>query len=250
MAERRPLVLVNGQLTELPAGDTVPGVGGASDYRVVTAGQTLADDDPLLTQITTPQTFTVPASPGIGDEYVVKNASVSTALASIDPGAGRQIVYGNGQSLPVADTLTVAAGEQAVLIVRTATSFELQTPGAVGVTGATGAGFNYVQPDEPVGALDGETWLDTDFDPLARANHSGTQAISTVTGLQTALDGKETSGAAAAAVAAHEALGDPHPQYLTPAEADAAYVRGTVRITVGTTAPSSPAVGDIWVDTN
>jgi lysophospholipase L1-like esterase len=27
-------------------------------------------------------------------------------------------------------------------------------------------------------------------------------------------------------------------------------VRGTVRITVGTTAPSSPAVGDIWIDTN
>jgi hypothetical protein len=30
-------------------------------------------------------------------------------------------------------------------------------------------------------------------------------------------------GAPAAAVAAHEALGDPHPQYLTPAEANAAY---------------------------
>lgn len=28
------------------------------------------------------------------------------------------------------------------------------------------------------------------------------------------------------------------------------YVQGTVRITVGTTAPSSPAVGDIWIDTN
>jgi hypothetical protein len=28
MAERRPLVLVNGQLTELPTGDTLPGAGG------------------------------------------------------------------------------------------------------------------------------------------------------------------------------------------------------------------------------
>jgi hypothetical protein len=47
------------------------------------------------------------------------------------------------------------------------------------------------------------------------------------TDLQAALDDKEDVGAstaaAAAAVAAHEALGDPHPQYLTPAEGDAAY---------------------------
>jgi hypothetical protein len=36
---------------------------------------------------------------------------------------------------------------------------------------------------------------------IQRANHTGTQAISTVSGLQTALDGKETAGAAAAAQA-------------------------------------------------
>jgi hypothetical protein len=47
--------------------------------------------------------------------------------------------------------------------------------------------------------------------------------IANVTGLQAALDGKEASGAAAAAVSAHEAAGDPHPQYLTPAEGSAAY---------------------------
>lgn len=44
-------------------------------------------------------------------------------------------------------------------------------------------------------------------------------AIANVTGLQAALDGKETAGT----VAAHEAAGDPHPQYLTAAEGNAAY---------------------------
>jgi len=58
---------------------------------------------------------------------------------------------------------------------------------------------------------------------IQRANHTGTQAISTVSGLQTALDGKEAGGAAASAVAAHEAASDPHPQYLTMAEGGAAY---------------------------
>jgi hypothetical protein len=56
-----------------------------------------------------------------------------------------------------------------------------------------------------------------------RQTHTGEQAISTITGLATALTGKETAGAAAAAVTAHEAAADPHPGYLTPAEADAAY---------------------------
>lgn len=41
---------------------------------------------------------------------------------------------------------------------------------------------------------------------IQRANHTGTQAISTVSGLQTALDGKETAGAAAAAQAASQPL--------------------------------------------
>jgi hypothetical protein len=111
------------------------GGGGSVDYTVVTAGQTLADDAPLLAVITTPQNFPAPASPSIGDEYVLRNHSTSTALASFDPGAGRQVTYGPGRSLPVADTLTIAPGEQVALIVRSSTTFELNTPGAVGPQG-------------------------------------------------------------------------------------------------------------------
>lgn len=47
--------------------------------------------------------------------------------------------------------------------------------------------------------------------------------LSNQTDLQSVLNGKETAGAAAAAVAAHALLGDPHPGYLTPAEGNAAY---------------------------
>lgn len=50
-------------------------------------------------------------------------------------------------------------------------------------------------------------------DAFARANHTGTQAISTVAGLQIALDGKEDDGTAAVAVSTHVALADPHTQY-------------------------------------
>lgn len=200
------------------------GGGGAIDWTVVTTGQTLADDTPLLAVITTTQSFPLPASPEVGDEFIVRNHSTSTAgaLVSVDPGAGRQITYGAGQSLAVAETLTCARGEQIVLVCRNSTTFELLTPGAVGPTGPAG-GFDYVQAAEPAGAPDGATWLETDLDPLNRVNHTGSQTIATVTGLQTALDGKETSGAATAAVSAHTAAADPHPQYLLPSEANALY---------------------------
>lgn len=109
------------------------GGGGDVDWTVVTAGQTLSDNVPLLAAITTAQTFPIPAVVNVGDEYVLRNASSSTALVSIDPGAGRQI-----QGCPVADTLTLAAGEQAALVARSTTFFELLTPGAVGPAGPAG----------------------------------------------------------------------------------------------------------------
>lgn len=60
-----------------------------------------------------------------------------------------------------------------------------------------------------------------------------TVAQSQVTGLATALSGKESTGTAAAAVAAHEAAADPHPGYLTPAEANAAYATAAQGVTNG-----------------
>lgn len=50
----------------------------------------------------------------------------------------------------------------------------------------------------------------------------GTGAAPTVPGLS-GIAGKENSGVAAGLVTAHEALSDPHPGYLTPAEGNAAY---------------------------
>lgn len=56
----------------------------------------------------------------------------------------------------------------------------------------------------------GITSVPSTFPP---STHS--HVISDVTGLQTALDGKEVSGTAASAVSTHEAAVDPHPQYTT-----------------------------------
>ena len=72
------------------------------------------------------------------------------------------------------------------------------------------------------GIAAGATANSTDAQLRDRATHTGAQAISTVTGLQGALDAKEAAGTAATAVSSHVAAGDPHPQYTTAAEAAAA----------------------------
>jgi len=99
---------------------TVSGGGGNTDWTIVTAGQTLADDVPLLADITTAATFPIPASVTVGHAYILRNASTSTVLASIDPGAGRQI-----QGCPVAGILTIAPGETVHLVARTSTAYEI-----------------------------------------------------------------------------------------------------------------------------
>jgi hypothetical protein len=76
-----------------------------------------------------------------------------------------------------------------------------------------------------------------------------THAISDVTGLQSALDGKqaagsyETAGAAASAVSAHESAGDPHPQYTSAAEAAAAAPVQSVAGRTGAVTLNSSDVG-------
>lgn len=93
-------------------------------------------------------------------------------------------------------------------------------------------------------AATSHTHAQTDITGLAaslsgKANTSHTHATSDVTGLDTALAGK------ASTVHTH-ATSD-----VTGLDtALANKVTGTVKITVGTTAPSSPAVNDLWVDIN
>lgn len=66
-------------------------------------------------------------------------------------------------------------------------------------------------------------WADITGKPTTFPPVSHNHPISDITSLQAALNGKEASGAATAALAAHLAALDPHSQYLTQAEGDALY---------------------------
>ena len=134
----------------------------------------------------------------------------------------------------------------------------------------TTASFTTAQESKLTGIAAGATANAADAFLLSRGNHTGTQAITTVTGLQTALDGKqvagsyaaaahghviadvtglqsaldgkESAGVAASADAAHVAALDPHPQYLTQAEGDAAYLPGSAR---GASNGVAPLIGGL-----
>jgi hypothetical protein len=88
---------------------------------------------------------------------------------------------------------------------------------------ATTASFTTAQETKLSGIATGATANQTDVYLLDRANHTGEQSMLTITGLGTALAGKETAGTAASDIADHVAQPDPHTQYLTEAEADTLY---------------------------
>lgn len=108
-----------------------------------------------------------------------------------------------------------------------ATQGELDAVNAAKVDKVAGKGlstedYTTVEKTKLSGIASGATANATDAQLRDRATHTGSQAISTVTGLQGALDAKEAAGTAATAVSSHVAAGDPHPQYTTAAEAAAA----------------------------
>lgn len=99
--------------------------GHVSQFRIVTAGESLVESDGILTNIASNQTFALPASVSVGAQFLIRNSAVSAGFASIDPGAGRSIDYAPGRSLGTGVALVCAPGETLLLVAKTATGFEV-----------------------------------------------------------------------------------------------------------------------------
>jgi len=116
---------------------------------------------------------------------------------------------------PTGGAVTSSTGTDATLPLADGTNAGLMAP---------------AQHSKLAGIAAGATANATDAQLRDRSAHTGTQAISTVTGLQTALDGKEATGTAAAAVAAHEAAADPHPAYRLESDTTDAITEGSTNL--------------------
>lgn len=127
MAERRPLVIVNNEVTELPTGDTLPGAGGGGSsgpptFTAKDANYTfVAGDAGLAYAITsnTSRTYTVPNSTfNPGDIIWVANFGTNT-------GVYINLARGSGVSMYLAGASTnsnkvVAMGGMCILYFQTA----------------------------------------------------------------------------------------------------------------------------------
>lgn len=130
----------------------------------------------------------------------------------------------SASSATVSKNTAVAAAATATNFSDTASTYVISCQGILAQMQALlagGGGGGAVAWGAITGTLSAQTDLLNALNGKAAVSH--THAQSEVTGLVAALAGKEVSGAATAAIAAHLADGDPHTQYLTAAEGNAAY---------------------------
>jgi hypothetical protein len=115
MAERRPLVIVGGEVTELPSGDTLPGGGGGGlTWTTVTANTTMVAGNAYIAVGSLD--MTLPASTAAGDYFIVHAQSATVRVVS-----NGNVITGVGSG----NDLTLAAGETAWLVARSAGNLEI-----------------------------------------------------------------------------------------------------------------------------
>ena len=169
MAERKPVVLVGGQLKELPAGDTLP--AGATTWAGITDKPTLGTASPL----------NVAATGNAAAGEVVKGDDTRLSDSRAPTGGAGGVLSGSYPNPGFA--------------VDMATQAELDAGLADKVDKVAGKGlstedYTTAEKNKLSGIAAGATANATDAQLRDRATHTGAQAISTVTGLQTALDAK------------------------------------------------------------
>lgn len=116
MAERRPLVIVGGDVTELPTGDTLPGSGGGGGitWATVTANTTMAAGNAYIA--VGALDMTLPVSTATGDYFIVHAQSATVRIVS-----NGNVITGVGSG----NNLTLAVGETAWLVARSAGNLEI-----------------------------------------------------------------------------------------------------------------------------
>lgn len=108
MTERRPLVLIDGKVLQLPAGDTLPGAGsggGGLTWTTVNANTAMTSGNGY--NVTGARDMTLPASVATGDQFAVHAADAQVRVVS-----NGNVIDGVGSG----NNLVLRAGETAYLV--------------------------------------------------------------------------------------------------------------------------------------
>ena len=251
-----------------PAGPTGP--SGSSAYQVAVAGGFVGTEAQWLASLVGPQ-----GPQGIQGPAGPKGDTGDTGPQGPQGIQGIQGIQGpEGPQPPLSSTTPAAIGTAAVGVGTTAARADHvhahgnQAGGSLHADVVAGGASGFMSGADKTklnGIATGATANATDAQLRDRSTHTGTQSLDTTTDsatrlAMTAAERTKLSGVAtgATANATDAQLRDRSTHTGSQATStitglDAALndrTRGTVRITVGTTAPSSPSLNDLWVDTN
>jgi hypothetical protein len=198
LQEAESLTVPDGRLSKLMLRYVSPAGGTVTAY---------ADVEGLTDDVLMPETSAIEVI--VSDQGTIEIAAIGIPGP---PGSGG----GGGGGIT---NLSIANRGTSTLDITSDTGGDATIPAATGSLAGLMAAADKTKLD---GVAAGATANATNAQLRDRSTHTGEQAIATVAGLQVALDGKEAAGAAVAALTAHLAAGDPHPQYTTAVEAAAA----------------------------
>lgn len=177
----------------------------------------------------------IPTGGGTG-QVLSKASATDYDTEWVDQTNGGDVESVNGQTgAVVLDKADVGLGSVPDLDTAAAVA-DAHTHANMSVLNATTASFTTAQQTKLAGVATGATANQTNAYLLARANHTGTQAIATVTGLQTALDAKYdatnpsnyiTSAQAASAAPVQSIAGKTGVVTLTPSDVSLGNVNNT-----------------------
>lgn len=180
------LALADTSLQNLVAGDniTISGTGSVRTISTASAPQIQTDWN------ATTGIGAILNKPNLGAMATKNNVSISDIDATGTPNSGT-FLRGDGTWGTVAGSGTVTSVAMTVPTGLSIAGSPITGSGTLAVTYTSGyQGYTTVEATKLSGIAAGATANQTNAYLLNRANHTGTQAIGTVDGLQTALDGK------------------------------------------------------------
>ncbi len=99
--------------------------GHVSQFRIVTAGESLVESDPVLALVLSLTTFSLPTNPAVGATYTVRNSAASANFVWVVPPPNTVLDVSPAFSIIPGERLVLRPGDTVQIVARAADRFEV-----------------------------------------------------------------------------------------------------------------------------